>query len=264
MHPLASLQVEFGSVAIHWFEQSTFAVKDSHGTTMMVDPYFPTERPASSFKYSTPPLDESTLPLNYVLLTHNHGDHTCPESLIRIHESFPDVQYIGPSESTENIANSTPIPSEQVTTINAGDEVNMGTMTAHVVYAKAPEGDPDQNILPPDVAHLGFVVRCGEIGIYFSGDVFNTFALRDDLVDEVVSHEPDIGFLTNHPDEGEFPFFEGSVEMAMKIGLKHVCPAHYECFVSRDYDPQEWAAGFPQPGPKPLIIPRNTHIIYPG
>lgn len=31
----------------------------------------------------------------------------------------------------------------------------------------------------------------------------------------------------------------------------------------RTYDPQIWASLFPVGGPKPLIIPWNSHIIYP-
>ena len=34
--------------------------------------------------HNEPPLDEATLPTDYVLLTHNHRDHTCIESIQRI------------------------------------------------------------------------------------------------------------------------------------------------------------------------------------
>ncbi|MDP6505239.1 MAG: hypothetical protein QF886_16570, partial [Planctomycetota bacterium] len=123
--------------------------------------------------------------------------------------------------------------------------------------------DPDRGINPPDVAHLGCVVDAGGIGMYFSGDVFNSFAERDDLIEAVAGLQPDIGFLTNHPTEGEFPFFDGSARMAKRIGLKHAAPAHYECFVKRDYDPNEWANAVAELGTEPVIIPRNSHIIYP-
>ncbi|MDP7249229.1 MAG: MBL fold metallo-hydrolase [Planctomycetota bacterium] len=263
MHPLADLQVPEGKVAIHWFEQSTYAIKDSAGTTAMVDPYFPTDRPAASFKYEDSPHDESTLPVDYVLLTHNHGDHTFPESLARIHESSPDIRCIGPKESIGNIVEKTSIPGEQVTEIKAGESCLLGSMKATFVYAKAPEGDPDRGINPPDVTHLGCVVDAGGIGMYFSGDVFNSFAERDDLIEAVAGLQPDIGFLTNHPTEGEFPFFDGSAKMAKRIGLKQAAPAHYECFVKRDYDPNEWAKAVAELGTEPVIIPRNSHIIYP-
>ena len=45
MHPLVELKVPEGSIAVHWFEQSSFALKDPSGTIVQIDPYFPRERP---------------------------------------------------------------------------------------------------------------------------------------------------------------------------------------------------------------------------
>jgi hypothetical protein len=107
------------------------------------------------------------------------------------------------------------------------------------------------------------VVEIERIKLYFSGDPINTFAEHDELIRPIALHKPDIGFLTNHPTEGEFPFFDGCVKMARKIGLKHAVPSHRACFVKRDYDPNAWAAQFPAGDPQPLIIPRNSYILYP-
>lgn len=264
MHPLADLNVPAGKVAVHWFEQSTFALKDSHGTIVQIDPYFPHNRPAEKYIHAEPPLDESQLPTDYVLLTHNHSDHTCPESIERIHQTFPEAKYIGPEESIAQILSDTAVDEDHVTTIRAGESATLGTLTAHAVYAKPPDGHPAANIAPPDVTHLGYVVKTEGVTLYFSGDPINTFADHDELIGAVAAQNPDIGFLTNHPTEGEFPFFDGVVKIAQRIGLKHAVPAHYACFVSRNYDPNEWAAQFPADGPKPLIISRNSHITYPG
>lgn len=83
MHPLANLKVPAGTIAIHWFEQSSYAIKDSEGTIVLIDPYFPHTRPADRFIHAEPPLAEAQLPVDYVLLTHDHGDHTHPETLER-------------------------------------------------------------------------------------------------------------------------------------------------------------------------------------
>ena len=264
MHPLVDINVPKGKVAIHWFEQSTFAVKDSHGTIAQIDPYFPHNRPADKFIHPEPPLDESQLPTDYVLLTHNHGDHTCPESINRIWRAYPDAKYIGPEESIAQLLADTGVDVAHTLTINAGESADLGDMTAYAVYAKPPGGDLSANIKPPDVTHLGYVLEVDGVNLYFSGDVIHTFANLDALVNAVAAHRPDIGFLTNHPTEGEFPFFDGCMKMAQRLGLKHAVPSHYACFVKRDYDPRVWAAQFPADGPKPLIIPRNSLIIYPA
>ena len=56
MHPLVDLKVPEGSIAIHWFEQSSFALKDTTGTIVQIDPYFPRNRPSDRFIHTDPPL----------------------------------------------------------------------------------------------------------------------------------------------------------------------------------------------------------------
>ncbi len=265
MHPFAELKVPSGALGIHWFGQSTYAVKDAAGTVIQIDPYYPSERLAERFIHISKPLDESTLPTNYVLLTHNHSDHTWPESCLAIHKSFPECRFIGPAESIANLREHG-LAGDRLTEVSVGDVGNLDGFKVHVVYAKPPAGDPGAGIKPPDVQHFGYVVECGSgserIAAYFSGDPINTFADHAELTDPVAALRPDIGFLTTHPDEGEFPFFAGSVKMAQKLGLKAAVPSHYQCFVKRNYDPQAWVAAFPPDGPELLIIPYNRHVIY--
>jgi len=106
MHSLALLAVPKGSVGIHWFEQNSYAIKDSHSVIVQIDPYFPHDRPADRFVHPEPPLDECELPTNYVLLTHDHLDHTSPETLTRIHRYWPGAKYVGPEESIKKILDS--------------------------------------------------------------------------------------------------------------------------------------------------------------
>lgn len=262
MHKLVDIIVPDGAVAIHWFEQASFAVKDETGTIVLVDPYFPHDRPASTFIHSTAPVNEAELPVKYVLLTHEHGDHTHPETVRRIRQSSPTALFVGPIESVNLIVRECEVDPANAVTIEAGQSVSLGSMTAHAVYAKPPAGDAAANIAPPDVTHLGYVLKAGAVTIYFSGDLINNFADHSELVQSVEVHQPDTGFITCHPTEGEFPFFQGAVKIAQQTGLVNATPAHYACFVERDYDPLAWAAAFPPGGPEPLLLPRNSHIIY--
>ena len=258
MHRLNEINVPPDHVALHWFGQSSFAFKSSEGTVIQCDPYFPHDRPADRFIHAEPPLNESDLETDYVILTHDHGDHTCIESIERIVASYPEVKFSGPEESIKHIRDSG-IDSE-TQTVSAGDGAQMGTMTAHTVYAKPPAGLPDDAIDPPDVTHLGYVVEAGSLRVFISGDPVNTFGEHEELLAPVRDLKPDIGFLTNHPNEGEFPFFEGSSKIAAALNLKTAVPTHYSCFVTRDYDPQEWAAHLQDI--EPLIIPYNQSVVY--
>ena len=161
MHLFVDLEVPEGAVAVHWFEQSTFAVKDSHGTIVQIDPYFPHDRPADRFIHTEPPLDESQLPTDYVLLTHNHADHTWPESINRIHQTSPGVRCVGPEESIAQVLADTTVDADHTTAIHAGESSSLGAITVNAVYAKPPNGHPDADIAPPDVTHLGFVLKNG-------------------------------------------------------------------------------------------------------
>ncbi len=261
MHPFTTLDIPQQAVGIHWFGQSSFGLKDAAGAVLQVDPYFPRDRPADRFIHTQSPLDEAALPTNYVLLTHNHGDHTCVESLQRIHGAFPGCRFVGPVESMDNLRTHG-IPTSLLATIEAGDTLLLGTTTVYAVWAKPPDGAPEDGIKPPDVQHLGYVIEIGGVRVYISGDPINTFAEHDELIRPIADLKPHIGCLTTHPSEGEFPFFDGSVKMATEIGLKTVVPAHYQCFVKRNYDPQAWAAMFPARRPETLIIPYNEAVVY--
>ncbi len=261
MHSFRALAVPSGAVGIHWFGQSSFALKDHAGTVIQVDPYFPSERPADRFIHAQPPLDETALPTDYVLLTHNHRDHTWPESLLKIHQSFANCRFVGPVESMDNLRQNG-VPDALLMSVEAGETVELGGVTVHVVWAKPPQGAPEDGIKPPDVQHLGYVVSMGGVRIYISGDPINTFAEHDELTQPIAALRPDIGLLTTHPNEGEFPFFDGSVKVAQKLGLKTAVPAHYQCFVKRNYDPQAWVAAFPQDGPELILIPYNRAVVY--
>ncbi len=96
--------------------------------------------------------------------------------------------------------------------------------------------------------------------VYISGDPVNTFGDHEELLQPVRQLKPDLGLLTTHPSEGEFPFFDGSAKIASALGLKAAVPAHYSCFVRRNYEPREWAAHLQ--GVEPLIIPYNQSIAF--
>jgi len=262
MHPFTRLSLPAGAAAVHWFEQASFALTDGPGTLLLVDPYAPHERPAERFIHAAPPLDEAEWPPHFVLFTHAHEDHTNSETVARIHAAAPRARYLGPQESIDQIVAETAVDAEQCDAIVPGQRLAAGTMAINAVYAKPPDGDADAGIEPPDTPHFGYVVEAGSRRIYLSGDPINNFADHRPLTDAVAALRPDVGFFTNHPAEGEFPFFEGSARMARLCGVRIACPAHYQCFVSRNYDPAEWAAAVAAEGVATRILPHNSHHVF--
>ncbi len=261
MHAFNKLYVPENNLGIHWFGQSSFALKDSAGTVLLIDPHFRRNRPPEEFVHPLSPLDESELKIDLVLLTHDHGDHTCPESLQRINAAHPAARYFGPAESIEQLRK-LGVPDDLMLVVTAGDIFQAGPATISADYAKPPYGVPEEGIPIPDVEHLGYVIEFGGARVYVSGDPINTLSKHDELLRPIIQCKPEIGFITTHPTEGEFPYFEDSIELASKLGLKTVVPAHYDCYVQRTFDPYLWAAGFPESGPKPCIIAYNESIVY--
>jgi L-ascorbate metabolism protein UlaG (beta-lactamase superfamily) len=263
VHPFEDLIVPEKAVGLHWFGQSTLGIKDAAGTIVQVDPYYPHERPANTFIHTRPPLDESSLRTDFILLTHNHADHTCLESIERIRMAYPEVRTIGPVESSQAMQ-AAGMPADEIDEVTAGDQAMMGTMHVHTIWAKPPGGLPEDDIDPPDVQHLGFVVDTGVVRVYISGDPVHSFAEHESLLKPVRDLNPDVGFLTCHPQRSEFPSYEGAARMSVEIGLKAAMPTHHGCFVGGEEILQNWANHLPVDGPKPLWIDYNQAVVFTG
>src|SRR5437588_11355294 len=98
-----------GLAAFWWLGQHSFIVKIA-GKRIYIDPYF-----AASSARQTPPLlrmDELGN-ADIALVTHDHGDHLCPESLSNLATNSPSARFVGPRATTERMINGSTIPSER-------------------------------------------------------------------------------------------------------------------------------------------------------
>lgn len=275
MYTLEQRSVAPGRLAVHWFEQSAFAVRNADGVTVLVDPYFPSDRSPDRFVHVERPVDPATLRPEVVLLTHDHVDHTHPESIAAIARHSPTTLFVGPEESIARITTDSGVKPERTRTIAAGDSLSLPTdaaahsgrhqsagvnVTVHAVFSKPPGGDPKTGIGEPNTTHLGYVVETGGRRLYFSGDPINTLADLAELTEAIRRLDPEIGFLTTHPTEGEFPFFDGARRLAEAIGLSRAVPSHYECFVKRNYDPAGFVDAFAGSRVDLTLIPWNEAV----
>lgn len=262
MHPLAELHVPKDRVAVHWFGQASYALKTPDGVTALVDPYFPHQRPQEKFIHPEAPLREGELPVQVVFLTHDHSDHTHPETLARIYAASPQAIFVGPRESAAR-AQAAGIPADRLVVMWADAAFQYRDLQVHFVWAKPEQGDPEADIPAPDTTHLGLVAVSGPVRLYFTGDLIRTAPGLVTGMNALRRQRPEIGFLTCHPTEGEFPDFAGGVALAQRAGLKVAYPSHYDCFVQRTFDPREFARCFAGTGCEARVLGYNQMAILP-
>ena len=262
MHPLAQTNVADGAMAVHWFGQNSYGLRTSTGVVVLIDPYFPHDRPADRFIHAEPPVDEASLPVDIVVMTHDHSDHTHPETLARIAAASKDAIFVGPIESKRHVPE-IGISQDRFVVMSPAEMKKIRGVEIHALLSKPVDGDPASDIPAPKVAHLGYVIAAGGVRIYNSGDCINTIADIDELVLPIRDLSPQVGFITTHPTEGEFPFFEGSVRLAERCGLQIAFPSHYQCFVKRTFDPERWKQHFGDSSIDARSIGYNTMVQIP-
>jgi L-ascorbate metabolism protein UlaG (beta-lactamase superfamily) len=256
MQDFNALSVEPGAVAILWLGQSSFVLKDSEGTVLMIDPYFPRERPPQRFIHPEPPIEPDQIKIDAVLCTHDHGDHTHPETLLPLAGTWPQARFYGSIESADHMRRMGIAP-ERVTRMDVGEKHEAGSWTVHVVSAKPPGS--------VDVEHIGLVMESGGVRLWVSGDPINEFAETPSLVEPVARLKPNVAIITWHPTEGEFPFLDGAVKIARLVGADVAIPSHYDCFTQRTYNPEDFAGAFEGSGtPRPEAPVAPVIIGYKG
>ncbi|HOK05139.1 MAG TPA: MBL fold metallo-hydrolase [Victivallales bacterium] len=261
MYTLSNLTIPHGKIAIHWFEQNSFAIKGKSGKIILIDPFFPESRPSEVYVYQTSPVNPKDLQVDFVLFTHDHLDHTHVETVKNIFATSKFAKFAGPPESINRITSKANIPAENCITITPNSKIEYLDVKIYSFYSKPPDGDKKANIPPPDTTHLGYVIKIDEKTLYFTGDCIRTLADHDEILTAIKKLKPQIGFVVTHPTEGEFPFFEDTVKLAEKLNLETIVPAHYSCFAKRNYDPLKFAEFFRNHKTKALIIPYNSHVL---
>jgi aldose 1-epimerase len=247
MHSLNLQPVERGRVGIAWFGQSSFAIKSSDGGVALADPFFPSARLKGKFAYDRPPEGVFDLAPGVILLTHDHTDHTDPETVARFAAANPGILLLGPAESVAHIG--------WGRAIAAGETVSARGFTVKALYAKVPKEGL--------TTHLSYILVTPDgLKVYISGDAQNDLAENAFLIDPVAAERPDIGLITTHPTEGEFPFFESTAALANRARMAFALPAHYGVFARRSYDPFDWQRKFPLYGARPVILPMNGYACF--
>jgi L-ascorbate 6-phosphate lactonase len=222
-----------GRLAIWWLGQNSFVLKDS-SALIMVDPFFSRPGPAERYIHDEAPLRGDELSPDAVFCTHSHWDHTDPPFLSELAQQSPATRFFGPPESGEEMVKAG-ISADRVTTLQAGQAVQLGAASVEVVFSKTREVS--------DVTHYGYVFTVGDgVRVYNTGDIMRGATKEAVLMESLRQAAPQVALITMSPTEEEFPDFEEASLLAQEIGAGVAVPSHYDCFADRTFDPQGFAA----------------------
>jgi L-ascorbate 6-phosphate lactonase len=157
-------RVRPGTVVFWWLYQAGVAIKTPGGTIALIDPYLSDSVTRS---YGLPravaaPLDPAEAQADALLATHSHEDHLDPDSIIPF-LGHPQMRFIGPPMAADKVIEAG-IDATRTTAVRRGDVISVGDLSVHAVHARHMFG------LEPTPDAVGYLVECGGVRIYHSGD----------------------------------------------------------------------------------------------
>jgi L-ascorbate 6-phosphate lactonase len=241
-----------GTLSLWWLYQAGIVVKSPGGTILAVDPYL-SESVMRSYKLPRgvpAPLDAADADVHALIATHSHEDHLDPDSIPGFlgHER---TRFIGPPMAVEKVVASGAAES-RMTTVARGDVVEVGDIGIQAVHARHLYG------LEPTPDAVGYVLSCGDVTLYHSGDT--------EYDSEIVADTRGVGtsLICINGTTGNMNVHEAAM-LAWLQGANLAIPFHYGLWNDADYgdgatlDPQQFANTYHRLNPD-----GNVHVLEPA
>ena len=221
------------STRVTWLGHATVLVQTPKGTNLLIDPFI-----AQNPKY--PKGFELPEKVDYILLTHGHGDHMSDAAPVaKKHGSHVVAIYELAAYVAEQGA-------KEFTGMNLGGTVQLDDVAATLVDAKHSSGAQDEKGVHYVGVAGGFVLEvAGGPVLYHAGD---TCAFRDmELIREL--YKPEVAML---PIGGHYTMGPKEAALACRfVQPKVVLPIHWGTFPPLTGRPEQLAA-LVEPGVKVL------------
>jgi L-ascorbate metabolism protein UlaG (beta-lactamase superfamily) len=254
MDDISAVKIGNGELGIFWLGQNSFIIKMSTGSLIAIDPYF-SRSPRFNYIHEQPPIHSEDLRVDFVFCTHDHLDHTDPDTLSNVAQHSSKTVFLGPKESCDRFMN-IGINPLRVKQLEANETITLEGFTVTPLYSIPPTE-------PVNTTHLGYVFDFGFVKAYNMGD--SNASMVDDpmtVLGEVAKHAPEIAMF---PIIGDFRGRKPRDAYAFSkiIRPKIAIPCHHGCFTDRTIDPQIFANLFKDTSDiQVVIIDYKGHYIY--
>lgn len=228
-----------------WIGQSGFLVQ-WHSHHLLLDPYLSdslTHKYSRTDKPHVRMTERVVAPerLNFidvVTSSHNHTDHLDKETLAPLMRVNPRMKLVIPEANRSFVCDRLGTVLEFPHGLNAGARKHFGVFEIEAVPAAHPDLERDEW---GQHKYLGYVIRCGDLTIYHSGDTL----LYEGMEATVACFQPDLALL---PINGDVPErrVAGNLNgreaatLAKSIGAGVVIPCHYDMFEFNTASPEEF------------------------
>ena len=229
MQDIRSFAVPKGEVGIWWLGQNGFLFKSPEGTLIGVDLYLTDSCAALGAEFGvntsrTVPvlIAPEELDLDLFACTHNHQDHTDPETVrnLRNKDTF---QFLGPHPSCDTFVREG-VETGRIQPVWPQCETEFRDLKLRGTFA-LPTDTSDLN-------HMGFLLQFGNgPKIYMTGDTDYT-----DLLHEAAAHKPDLLITCINGGYNNLSFWEAA-QLATAVKPKAAIPCHYDMFPNNQCNP---------------------------
>jgi L-ascorbate 6-phosphate lactonase len=240
MREIRAYPVDKNSIAIWWLGQNGFLFKSPAGVLVSTDLYLTDScaglAPGLNLSRQVPVLIQpEELDVDVFTCTHNHQDHTDPETISRLRNK-DTAQFVGPHPSCAVFAGQGIEPS-RIVPAWPDCQIEYGDVTIRGTFA-LPTDDTDLN-------HMGFVFEFGGAPrVYVTG-----YTDYSELLTAAAKHKPGMVITCINGGFNNMSHFEAAT-LCGQIRPKVAVPCHYDMFPDNSADPAQFRASLSLKAPE--------------
>ena len=252
-------------LSLQYLGQEGFLIQ-TDGLSILCDPYLSdyVDRNCSSpevawiRRYPVPVQPESLNDIDYVFCSHDHADHTDPDTIAILARVNPRAQFIGPPPVVRKFRQ-IGIPADRIRQAEAGKEILLAEgCTVRPVPAAHEELHPDAQGC---FAEVGYRFTFGSVTLFHAGDCCVYDGLVEQLGTVDIALLPINGrdyFRLHHDIIGNMDGRE-AVELAGRIGARLLVPMHFDLYAVNGCSAASFVSQMEESGTR---IP--YHVFQPG